>query len=152
MNRIVSGNAGHGEPLMISWTAAESSIVLMSPNPFKSRSATFCSTRRIIFPERVFGSCLTTCENDPKKWWRSDSVQACLKFLVFIENQWGRLTWMQSGQAYLAIFLDTASLSCWCKSISWRSTPIFSTTKEYTPENTETGKYLFYDVRPPKTT
>lgn len=121
---------------MISWTAAESSIVLTSPTPFKSRSATFCSTRRIILPERVFGRPSTNCENDPKEW-RGDSVQVCLKCLVFIENQWGRITWIQSGQAYLAIFWDTVSLSCWGKSIPWRSTPCFSTTKAYTPDNTE---------------
>lgn len=47
----------------------------MSPKPFKSCSTTFCSIRRIILPERVFGRCLTTCENDPKKRWRSGSVK-----------------------------------------------------------------------------
>lgn len=154
--RIVSENTHHGFcsleqrsrwPLMISWTAAESSIVLTSPNPFQSRSATFCSTRRIILPERVFGRPWTNCENDPEEW-RSDSVQVCLKCLVFIENQWGRITWIQSGQAYLAIFLDTALLSCWGKSIPWRSTPCFSTTKAYTPDNRERENCPFFGWHP----
>lgn len=52
-------------PWMISWTAVGSSIVLRSPKPFKSRSTTFRSTRRIILPERVFGRRWTNCENDP---------------------------------------------------------------------------------------
>lgn len=51
-------------PWMISWTAEGSSSVLRSPNPSKSRSTTFRSTRRIILPERVFGRRWTNCEND----------------------------------------------------------------------------------------
>lgn len=43
-------------------------------------------------------------------------------------------TWMWSGQAYLAIFLVTESLSCWMMSDLLDSTLSFSTTKANTAE------------------
>lgn len=61
---------------------------------------------------------------------------------VFIWSRWDRITWMQSGEAYLAIFFDTMSFSCRDRSASWTSSPFFNTTKAYTPDNTERENWL----------
>lgn len=71
----------------------------------------------------------------PKKWDQVTEDKLVWNFWFFTESQRDLITWMWSGQAYLAIFLDTVSFSRWGMSASWTSTPCFSTTKAYTPDN-----------------
>lgn len=123
-------------PWMISWTAVGSSRVLRSPKLSRFRSTILRSTRRIILPERVFGRRLTNCKNKRENK-HTTSLLCYPKCLACTGGV--TVTWTQSGLAYLAMRLDTMSLSCWETSSSWASTPCFSTTKAYTPDTTQRG-------------
>lgn len=113
-------------PWMISWTAAGSSRVLRSPKPSKSLSTTLRSTRRIILPERVFGRRLANCDEHQHNEKLLNKVRS---WLPAFSSQHYKITWMKSGEAYLAIFSDTMPFSCLDKSASCTSMPFLSTTK-----------------------